>query len=168
MEKKFTLLIAVLCGTAMLLDQTPHKLESVTEDFVIYWLIDSPEDLIWLTDTLNMDPDNDATPDFDSLGAKWDANYRLTANIDFDPDSSKVDWNNDGTVDIAGSSDSIGLLVIGEWTSPTINAPYFSGTFDGQYYTINNVYKWDQNRGALFGNLGGAQIENLRLLNLRV
>jgi len=167
MRKTFTLILVLLFGTTLLFGQTAHKLESVTENFQIYWIIDSPEDLIWLTDTANLDPNNDATPDFDSVGSKWNANYRLGANIVFDPDSSKVDWNNDGTVDIAGTSDSVGLAEIGNWTSPTETVARFTGTFDGQYYTIENVYKYDLNRGGIFGTIQGAQIQNLIVLNLR-
>ncbi len=168
MKKRFTFLIAILFSTTLLMGQTAHELEPVEENFQIFWQIDSPEDLIWLTDTLSLDADNDGTNDFDSLAVKWDANYRLTANIDFDPDSSLVDWNNDGTIDVEGSPDSIGLPAIGDYSGELGDAQNFTGTFDGQYYTISNIYKWDQNRGALFGNLGGAQIENLRLLNMRV
>ncbi|MFC2115859.1 T9SS type A sorting domain-containing protein [Bacteroidota bacterium] len=167
MRKTFTLLLGLLFGATLLFGQTAHKLESVTENFQIFWIIDSPEDLIWLTDTANLDPDNDATPDFDSVGSKWDANYRLGANIEFDPDSSKVDWNNDGTVDIAGTSDSVGLAEIGNWTSPTETVARFGGTFDGQYYTIHNVYKKGLNRGGLISTIQGAQIENVILLNFR-
>ena len=168
MKRTFTFLFAVLFGTTLLFGQTAHKLESETENFQIFWIIDSPEDLIWLTDTANLDPDNDATPDFDSVGSKWDANYRLGANIEFDPDSSKVDWNNDGTVDLAGTTDSLGLNTIGNWDSPTGTNARFTGTFDGQYYTIHNVYKRNLNRGGIFGNIQGAQIENLILLNYRL
>lgn len=100
--------MAALCGTAMLFGQVNHKLDKVTENSVDYWDIDTPEDLIWLTDTLNLDADKDGTPDFDSVAVKWGANYRLVADITFDPDSSKVDWNGDGTVDFTGSTDQYG------------------------------------------------------------
>ena len=147
-------------------DPVPWNLESVTENDQVFWLIDSREDMIWLTDTLNLDANKDGTNDFTTLAEKWDANYRLTANIVFNSDSSLVDWNNDGTVDIEESGDSIGLKSIGDWNDTDGNDVFFSGHFDGQYHTIFNPYMSKQNRGALFGNIHGATIENLRILNL--
>ena len=170
MRKLFTLcLIVFLMGFNHIKAQEPipWNLENVTENFQIFWLIDTPEDLIWLTDTLNLDPNNDGTNDFATTAEKWDANYRLTSNIVFNSDSSLVDWNNDGTVDIEESGDSIGLKSIGDWNDAEGNAVFFSGHFDGQYYTIFNPYIGQQTRGAMFGNIKGATIENLRILNLR-
>ncbi len=158
MKKTFTILIAFLCGTALLFGQVPHKLEKSGE----YWLIDSPEDLIWLADELNLDPDNDGTPDFDNIEAKCASNYKLEADITFDPDSSLVDWNNDGVIDIL-VNDASGLAPIGYWSGED----YFSGTFDGQYHTIWNIYKSGRSRTAFFANLKDARIENLRLMNYR-
>ena len=156
MKKTFTILIAFLCGTAFLHGQIPHKLEKSDE----YWLIDSKEDLIWLADELNLDPENDGTPNFDNIEAKCAANYRLEADITFDPDSSKVDWNNDGIIDILGN-DSSGLAPIGYWSG----TDYFSGIFDGQYHVISNIFKSHWSRNGFFGNLKEATIENLVLLN---
>jgi hypothetical protein len=48
---------------------------------------------------------------------------------------------------------------------------YFSGTFDGNGYTISNLYinRTTQNENALFGNIGGgAQIANVTLADVNI
>jgi len=167
MKRTFTLLIVSLFGTAMLFGQTSHQLESVVEGEVTYWNIDTPDDLIWLSDTLSLDADNDANPDFDSIAAKMDANYRLVADITFDLDSSNVDWNSDGTIDFATSTDNLGWFPIGAGHNELGELKQFSGTFDGQYYTIYNIYCHHIDRSGLFGRISGATIENLRIMNYR-
>ncbi len=164
MKKTITFLIAVLCSTVLIFGQTIPVLEKVGE----FWEIDSPEDFIWLADTVSLDANNDGTPDFDSIGAKMDGNYRLIADITFDPDSSKVDWNNDGTIDIAGS-DAAGLWPIGTKARDDGSFIPFKGHFDGQYHTISNVYQAYSytNRSALFGGIQGGTIENLRVVNFK-
>lgn len=160
-------MLGLFCFAGMAQEPTPWNLEVVEEDFQLYYLIDSEADLIWLTDTANLDYNNDGVADFDSTGAKWDANYRLTADIIFDEDSSAVDWNNDGVVDIENSADSMGLRHIGGWTNPNGVDVTFTGFFDGQYHSIWNVYKKSGYRTSMFADLYGTRIENLRLLNYR-
>ncbi len=162
MKKTFTLIIAAFCAAAMLFGQSPPKLEKVGE----YWEIDSPEDLIWLSDTVSLDANNDGTPDFDSIGAKMDGNYRLVADITFDPDSSKVDWNNDGAIDVL---DENGWWPIGTKARPDGSFINFKGIFDGQYHTISNIYchYGYTNRSGLFGGIEGGTIENLRVMNFK-
>ncbi len=170
MKTTITLLITafILLGSTILLGQTPHQLQKVTEGSVDYWDIDTPEDLIWLGDTVSLDADNDGTPDFGGIGDKMLGNYRLAADITFDPDSSKVDWNNDGIVDFANSADSYGWYPIGTWSDAMGDDQRFGGTFDGQYHTISNMYcSFHENKTAMFANLEGATIENLRILNYR-
>ncbi|MFC2115932.1 T9SS type A sorting domain-containing protein [Bacteroidota bacterium] len=163
MKKTLTLLLTVFMGVSALMGQLPHALEKVTEAEVDYWVINNLGDFFWLCDTSStaLDADMDGTADFDSLEAKLDANYRLGADIVFNPNPQLVDWNNDGTV---GGSDSLGLWNIGGDPSPN-----FSGHFDGQYFTIENVYKRcvnsERQRVALFGSVNGCIIENFYLKN---
>ncbi len=163
MKRTFTLFLTVFIGVSMLYAQTPHALQKVTEGDNVYWVIDTPQDLIWLADTTAtlLDADNDGTMDFDSLEVKMDANYRLGADIVFDPNPANVDWNNDGSIDAV---DALGLYAIGGDESPR-----FTGHFDGQYYAIENMYKnnpankWQ--RVAMFGSVEASIIENLYLKN---
>lgn len=163
MKKTFTFFLTVFIGVSMLYAQTPHSLEKVTEGENVFWIIDTPQDLIWLSDidTLSLDADNDGTIDFDSLEAKMDANYRLGADIVFDPDPANVDWNNDGIFD---EVDALGLHAIGGDGSPN-----FTGHFDGQYYAIENAYKNNPasvlQRVSMFGSVTASIIENLHLKN---
>jgi hypothetical protein len=160
MKNLFTISFMILMGATALMAQTPHKLDKVSESDKDYWVIDTPQDLIWLSSTTDLDADNDATADFADIAGKMSANYRLGADIVFDTDHNTVDWNNDGTID---TTDALGLPSIGVETEDA-----FTGHFDGQYYTIENAYKStevvNQNTG-LFANVDGCTIENLRLLN---
>ena len=161
MKRTFTLITALFCGGLLLFGQVPHKLEKDGD----FWLIDSPGDLIWLSDTMSLDADNDGTADFDSIGGKMDANYRLAADITFDPDFSSVDWNNDGIIDPSGP-DQYGWLPIGYKARPDGSFIHFKGTFNGQYHTISNIYcRFPNNRSGLFGGLQGGTIENLKVMN---
>lgn len=163
MKKTFTFLLIVFIGVSMLYGQTPHSLQKVTEGEKVFWLIDTPADFIWLCDTTStkLDANNDGKADFDSLEVKMDANYRLAANIVFDPTPANVDWNNDGTIN---AEDALGLYACGGDGSPN-----FTGHFDGQYFALENVYKNSVNsarqRVALFGSVDGCIIENLHLKN---
>ncbi len=169
MKKSFTFLFTLLIGATALLAQTPHELTKVTEDAVDYWVLDTPEDLIWLADTLSLDADKDGTDDFTDLDGKWAANYRLGANIVFDANPVNVDWNNDG---LTNADDALGLRTIAteKYDADPISH-FFTGHFDGQYYTIENAYKnhtdtvSDKGIVGLFGHVDGATIENLRMLN---
>jgi hypothetical protein len=167
MKQFLTFLTALLFSVTIVFGQTPPVLEKVEEGGETYWIIDSPEDLIWVSDTFSLDANNDGVADIDSLHNKMFLNYRLAADITFDPDSSKVDWNNDGTIDLVNSVDSIGFEPIGgSW--PVEGLVHFQGSFDGQYYTISNLYSYHHpTRTALFGRTNGATIENLRILNFR-
>ncbi len=169
MKRVFTFLFSILMGATALMAQTPHSLEKVTEDAVDYWVIDTPEDFIWLTDTLSMDADGDATDDFTDRDDKWAANYRLGADITFAENPNTVDWNNDG---LTNSTDALGLRTIAtEKYDAEPVSHFFTGHFDGQYYTIENAYKNHTDTVSakgivgLFGHVDGATIENLRLLN---
>jgi hypothetical protein len=165
-KKTFTLLL--LMGATTLMAQTPHALVKVTEDTVDYWVIDTEADLIWLASTTDLDADGGGN-DFADLDVKWAANYRLGADITFPASPAGYDWNNDGLVN---ATDALGL--------PTISAVYheikvdvhpFTGHFNGQFYTILNAYKnvtadeVEEGAVGLFGNVFGATIENLRLLD---
>ena len=143
-----------LMGASVLMAQTPHALEKVTESQIDYWMLDTPADLIWLADDAALDADNDGSADFTDLTEKMAANYRLGADIIFATNETAVDWNNDGTVDV---NDAAGLLSIG------INSK-FMGHFDGQYHSIQNAFQ-NASKVALFNQIDGATIEKLRLLD---
>jgi hypothetical protein len=154
MNKHFKLLCMALMGTAVLMGQTPHALEKITEGVNDYWVLDTTADLIWLADDADLDADNDNTDDFADLATKMTANYRLGATIIFATDETTVDWNNDGTVD---ANDAAGLLSIG-----TSNK--FKGHFDGRYHSIQNAFQNASSIG-LFNQVNGATIEKLGLLD---
>ena len=165
MKKTLTLLLTLCMGTSLLIGQgVPPALEKVSAGGEDYWVLYTPTDLIWLCDTTatKLDANGDGVDDFDSIQVKMDANYRLGANIVFDADPTKVDWNNDGEVNVG--ADTLGLQSCGGDGSPR-----FTGHFDGRNYAIENIFKeqstGDRNRAALFGSIEGATIENLYVLN---
>ncbi len=168
MKRTFTILCLLFFGITLTSShaQEAWGLRSITEDFQVYWLIDSKADLIWLTDTVSLDASNNGTNDFASLAEKWAARYRLDAHIVFDPDSSKVDWNNNGTVNFENSTDSLGLLHIGRFVEGEF--VHFTGHFDGQYHPISNIFQNTGSRSGLFGGIKGATIENVTLENIRI
>ena len=126
----------------------------------MHWFaIDSEYDLVWLSMPDLLDTNGDGINEFENLESKWSANYVLSDNLEFDQDSSKVDWNGDGAVD---DSDLAGLPSIGTSLIP------FKGKFNGNYHSIKNLLKTgSSNRNGLFGVINGASIENLRLENLK-
>jgi len=124
-----------------------------------WFIIDSGYDLIWLTRPDQLDIDGDGINEFVDLDSKWSSNYIIGKNIFFDSDSSLVDWNGDAMIN---EDDESGLASIGTELNP------FTGCFDGNYHTINNIYKTGVNdRNGLFEVINGARIENLRLENLK-
>jgi len=85
-----------------------------------------------------------------------------TAYISFDDNEQLVDWDNDGTANW-DTEDQLGFSPIGFSTN-------FSGNYDGQSYTITNLFI---NRSAssligLFGFIKGATISNIGLLNVNI
>ncbi|MFC2115861.1 hypothetical protein ACFLTU_05260 [Bacteroidota bacterium] len=137
------------------------KLEKISEGGEDVWVIDSKDDLIWLSDPLSFDAGNDGSNDFTGLPEKWAANYKLANNILFDSNAEEVDWNNDNTID---NKDLTGFLPVGSLEQP------FSGNFNGSYDTIYNL--WINNPGTgntgLFGVTKGADIRQVGLENLRI
>src|SRR5690606_10442279 len=93
--------------------QTAWKLDVVTENFEIFWAMDSHEELIRPTDTLSLDADYVGTDDVADLAVKWYGKYLISADITLGADPTTVDWNNDGVVDFANSWDSTGPATIG-------------------------------------------------------
>jgi len=81
------------------------------------------------------------------------ANYKMTANVNFNNYSSE-DWNNDGTID---GSNTYGWNPLGTSSIP------FSGIWDGDGHSITNLYinqSWNNYKG-LFGATSSAMIKNL-------
>tara|TARA_B100000809_G_scaffold8645_2_gene8313 strand:+ start:1776 stop:3176 length:1401 start_codon:yes stop_codon:yes gene_type:complete len=167
MKKLFTFLL-LIGATTLMAQIVPHALVKVTENGMDYWIIDTPQDLIWLASTTDLNADGGGN-DFADLDVKWAANYRLGADITFPADPASYDWNNDGNP----SNDAYGLPTISAEdydAEPVLNP--FTGHFNGQFYTIENAYKnyVNEDKGnavvGLFGFVDGATIENLRMLNI--
>jgi len=125
-----------------------------------WFVLDSPEDLIWLSRPDLLDSDGDGLDEFPDLQSKWSGNYFLADSIVFDADSSEVDWNGDGLIDY---TDLDGFHGIGTEEYP------FKGTFDGRFNQIVNLYITGvYQRKGLFGAINGATIENLKLEQLKL
>lgn len=104
--------------------------------------------------------------DLDGVRSNLSGSYSLCRNLDFNEDSSydqNGDWGTKKTNWTTG----------GGWTPLGV----FTGTFDGNGYTVNNLYigiKNSQNLNendysSLFGRLGGAgEIRNLGVINADV
>lgn len=121
-----------------------------------YYEINSVEKLIALSRT-------------DSRGVDWTEKYELTADIVFDADETKVDWDGDGTV---GDSDDVeGFRPIGsdfiEGSGPikTVRDYLFRGAFKGNAHTIENLFinRSSEDRVALFAEVDMSTIENLNI-----
>ena len=84
----------------------------------------------------------------------WSRNFVQTADILFDEDETVVDWDGTGTSD-EGAVDNSGFSPIG--------SSNFTGTYDGQGYTIYNIYidRSALTRQGLFQNCDGATLKNI-------
>ena len=104
----------------------------------------------------------------------WDAYFIQTADIVFDADETRVDWDGDGVLEWgAGGDDTFGLSPIGN--DGNLDGIYylgvrFSGTYDGQGHCVVNMYinRPDSALAGLFGLPDGAEIKNLGVVNCAV
>lgn len=89
----------------------------------------------------------------------WSSHFIQTTDIAFDTDESYVDWNNN---EFSGPSE--GFSPIGNSTT------YFAGQFDGQGYTIDNLYiNRNEYRQGLFGAVDSTgEIMNVNLINVEI
>jgi len=93
-----------------------------------------------------------------------DKYFKQTADIAFNADSSKVDWDGDGTANW-DTEDQLGFLPIGN------NSTNFIGSYDGGGHSIENLFI---NRPTtyycgLFGDMDNyAEIQNLGLININI
>ena len=102
--------------------------------------------------------------------ADWDAHFIQTADIVFAADETQVDWDGDTVLEWgAGDHDTFGFSPLGSpvWDGQDFVGTPFSGSYDGDGYTIGNLYI---DRPAtffigLFGTIDGATIRNLRLVD---
>lgn len=109
--------------------------------------ISTVNDLIYLSHTL----------------ADWNKYFIQTADIDFGADETAVDWDKDGTADGSGTA---GFSPIGNSSDD-----HFAGNYDGQNYTIDNLYIDRPSTDAgigLFGNINGASLSNLGVTNVDI
>ncbi|MDZ7821588.1 MAG: GLUG motif-containing protein [Candidatus Marinimicrobia bacterium] len=90
----------------------------------------------------------------------WDKDFIQTANITFNPDENQVDWNGDGNAGPAKGFSAIGN-----------SSTKFTGEYDGDGYTIDNLYMNNPSSGtyfALFGYTDGATITDIGLTNVNI
>ena len=97
-------------------------------------------------------------------GGVWAKFFIQSADIDFGSDETLVDWDGDGTADW-DAADQLGMNTIGD------DPVQFSGSYNGQGYTISNVYinRPTQEKVGIFGfvNYSGT-IENLGLIDVDI
>ncbi len=96
------------------------------------------------------------------------AYYKQTTDIVFNDDETLVDWDGDGTADW-DAEDQLGFLPIGSKTGTT--QFYFYGHYDGQGYTISNVYidRPSVDYIGLFGYIHyAATVQNLGVINVTI
>ncbi|MCF7805122.1 MAG: T9SS type A sorting domain-containing protein [Candidatus Marinimicrobia bacterium] len=91
----------------------------------------------------------------------WGKHFKQTADISFNTDETQVDWDGDGSADGSGTS---GFSPIGN------SDTYFTGNYDGQNYTINNLFinRPSTNNIGLFGYAEMNTINNLGLINVDI
>jgi len=90
----------------------------------------------------------------------WSSNFIQTANLIFDEDQTLVDWDGDGSPDGSGTD---GFSPIGIYTKS------FSGAYDGQYFSISNLFlARNTSYNGLFGKTNAANIKRLGLINVRI
>ncbi|OYT16058.1 MAG: hypothetical protein B7C24_09770 [Bacteroidetes bacterium 4572_77] len=101
--------------------------------------------------------------DLTQTSGDWDKHFILTADITFDATEENVDWDDDGTASW-DAEDKLGLLPIG-----TVGN-HFTGTFDGQDFTISNLYinRPSQNYVALFSYTDESTIENIGVVDCEI
>ncbi|MCF8219593.1 MAG: hypothetical protein K9I29_06620 [Bacteroidales bacterium] len=95
-----------------------------------------------------------------NTSSDWNYYFIQTANISFNVDETLVDWDGDGSA-TWDTEDQKGFSPIGN------SSTYFDGTYDGQNYSIDNLYI---NRSAndnigLFGYVSDGTISNLKVSN---
>ncbi|HRP02823.1 MAG TPA: GLUG motif-containing protein, partial [Candidatus Kapabacteria bacterium] len=94
-----------------------------------------------------------------NTSSDWSKYFIQTANISFDTDSSTVDWDGDGD-NSWDANDQLGFSPIGN------NGTNFTGNYNGQNYTISNLYIKRESADyiGLFGYSAGT-ITHLGILN---
>ncbi len=93
----------------------------------------------------------------------WGKYFLQTADIDFGANEQAVDWDNDGSANW-DTGDQEGLTPIGNISG------VFSGHYDGNNHTINELYIncTNQLRVGFFGRTSAGSITNLGLTNVDV
>ncbi len=148
--------------------EVPWGLERTTEEGKTYWLIESEEDLLWLSDPVSLDATGNHQNDFSDLADKWSANYRLTSDIVFDPEPHMVNWHNTPALPCQQGQNVAFGPRSGFRSIGNENAP-FTGHFDGGYHNISNLYmERSHNDAGFFGVINNATIENLKLKDVQV
>ncbi len=161
---KITLLLMSLIAVSFFSSCSKNSIKYCIEEKVIdnevYFVIDSKEDLIWLSreDCFRLTPMGDI-PDFfrkegkADLSLKWNANYIQTCDIDFMPyELSGLDSNQMSAFDsLCGT--------IGKTNAP------FSGVYNAQGHSIKHILvnKPNSDTVGLFGYVAGGSIKNLNV-----
>jgi hypothetical protein len=92
----------------------------------------------------------------------WSNYFKQTANIDA---SATLNWD----YGVYNTNDSKGFMTIGRYYN-TVDDVSFNGSYDGQNYTISNIYIERSNSyyTGLFGMTNGAIIKNLGIVNCNI
>ncbi len=141
-----------------------YDIEKVIIDGEKYYLIDSKEDLIWLSKPELTDLKSGGVQEFNQANtkmSKWEANYIQTTDINF-LEPKVEDWNGNGKIDKV--IDSLGFSPIGNEHKP------FTGTYNGKGFTIRNLYinRPHQDQIGMFGALRDNQLDSIILSNSNI
>lgn len=149
-KKKLLILSTIIFITGC----SNNDIEKKIIDGKTYYIIDSKEDLIWLSNPnlfLKFDTSSSQNKldDEDKLRFKWSANYLQTNNIDL---KTKKEEN------------TLGFMPIGSKRIP------FSGTYNGKGYSISNLYinRPEQDQIGLFSVLENCTLDSINLVNISI
>ena len=94
-----------------------------------------------------------------NFSGHWDKHFKQIANLSFDADETKVDWNADGSPGPAAGFSPIG-------NSDT----QFTGTYDGGDHNITDLYidRPGESNIGLFGYTGQSTIEGLGVIDVAI
>jgi|GEM_PF-3141569 len=115
----------------------------------------------------------------------WASHFKQTADISFNADQTTVDWDGDGSLEHgADGDDAKGFSAIGHTygsiSDPTYYDYAFTGSYDGQNYSITNLFadraalsnddKWFGLFGLVVGDedVNSIELQNIKLVDLDI
>jgi len=137
-----TLLVFLLCAGGLAQTATAPSGSGTEGD---PYQIGSLENLYWIAAS-------DVVVPSPARSSRWAAQYRQTGNIDASATGLGGDWGTTGWT-------PIGNIIV-----------YFTGTYDGNYYTIDGLFisRPDDDMQSLFGYTVGAAFTNIGMLNVNI